>query len=61
LLELEVRTLNRTRTGIVVGLLAAVSGTVAYTQFSHQSAINEKGKGGGQVIRIPLPLPLLGR
>ena len=58
LLELEVRTLNRTHTAIVVGLLAAVSGTVAYTQFTHQSAVNEKGKGGGQEIRIPFTLPL---
>ena len=60
LLELEVRTLDKRRTGIMVGLLAAVSATVAYTQFNHQSAINEKGKGGGQVIRIPVGLPLLG-
>jgi len=61
LLELEVRTLDKKRTGIVVGLLAAISATVAYTQLDHQSAINEKGKGGGQVIRIPIGLPLLGR
>jgi hypothetical protein len=61
LLELEVRTLNRTHTAIVVGLLAAVSATVAYTQFTHQSAVNEKGKGGSQALRIPIALPLLGR
>jgi hypothetical protein len=61
LLELEVRTLNRTRTAIVVGLLAAASATVAYTQFRGESASNEKGKGGNQAIRIPIFLPLLSR
>ena len=59
LLELEVRTLNRTKTAVVVGLLAAVSATVAYTQFTHENAANEKGKGGSHAIRIPISLPIL--
>jgi hypothetical protein len=53
LLEVEVRRLDRTRTALVVGVLAAATAAVAITQFDHASAIEEKGKGGGQAARIP--------
>jgi len=53
LLEIEVRRLDRTRTALVLGVVAAATAAVAVTQFDHKSSIDEKGKGGNQANRLP--------
>jgi len=54
LLEVEVRRLDRTRTAVVVGVVAAATAAVAITQFNHQSVVAGGGKGGQHAARIPV-------
>jgi hypothetical protein len=61
LLELELRRLDRVRTGLAVGAGTAVAASLAIGAFSIVHAQDSPGRGGSDKMRIPVVFVRLGR